>query len=322
MRRRTFLGAVSGSAVLPAWAQSPMPTIGVLATTVDERVMAPMRRGLEAGGYVEGRNVTIVYRSAEGQFDRLPALAAELVARPVSVIYAWGSPLPTRAAKAATTTIPIVFGYGGDPVADGMVPNFNRPGGNVTGVTMSSSDLVPKRLELVRRVMPNVTEVGLLVNTKTGTLAQAQIKDAERAAPLLGLGIHLFDVSTAEEVERAFATVEQRKLGAMVLSTDPLFGFGLLPQIVESSVKHRVPTIYASRVGPDAGGLIGYGTNPADAWRQSGVHIARVLKGEKPGDLPIIQGTRFETVVNLKTAKALGLDIPASVLAAADEVIE
>jgi putative ABC transport system substrate-binding protein len=322
MRRRAFLGAMSGSAVLPAWAQSSPPTIGVLATTVDERVMAPLRRGLEAGGYVEGRNVTIVYRSAEAQFDRLPALAAELVARPVSIIYAWGSPLPARAAKAATTRIPIVFAYGGDPVADGLVPNFNRPGGNVTGVTLSSSELVPKRLELVRRMLPNVTEVGLLVNMKTGSLAQAQIKDAERAAPLLGLGIHIFDASTGEEIERAFAAVEQRKLGAMVLTTDPLFGFGLLAQIVASSVKHRIPTIYASRVGPDAGGLIGYGTSPIDAWRQSGVHIARILKGEKPGDLPVIQGTRFETVVNLKVAKALGVEIPTSVLAAADEVIE
>jgi putative ABC transport system substrate-binding protein len=313
---------MSGSAVLPAWAQSSLPTIGVLATTVEEGVMAPLRRGLEAGGYVEGRNVTIVYRSAEGRFDRLPALAAELVERPVSVIYAWGSPLPARAAKAATATIPIVFAYGGDPIADGLVPNFNRPGGNVTGVTLSNSELGPKRLELVRRVVPKVTDVGLLVNAKTGTLAQAQIKDAERAGALLGLGIHIFDASTGEEMERAFAAFEQRKLGAMVVTTDPLYGFALLPQIVALSARHRVPTFFPSRAGPDAGGLIGYGTSPVDAWRQSGVQIARILKGEKPGDLPVIQGTRFETVVNLKTAKALDLDIPASVLGAADEVIE
>jgi putative ABC transport system substrate-binding protein len=284
--------------------------------------MAPLRRGLEAGGYVEGRNVTIVYRSAEGRFDRLPALALALVEHPVSIIYAWGSPLPARAAKAATATIPIVFAYGGDPVADGLVANFNRPGGNVTGVTLSSSALVPKRLELVRRAMPKVTDIGLLVNARTGTLAQAQIKDAERAAALLGLGIHIFHASTGEELERAFAAVEQRKLGAMVVTTDPLYGFALLPQLVALSARHRVPTFYPSRAGPDAGGLIGYGTNPADTWRQSGVHIARILKGEKPGDLPVIQGARFETVVNLRTAKALGLDIPASVLGAADEVIE
>jgi putative ABC transport system substrate-binding protein len=253
MRRRAFLGAMSGSAVLPAWAQSSLPTIGVLATTVEEGVMAPLRRGLEAGGYVEGRNVTIVYRSAEGRFDRLPALAAELVERPVSVIYAWGSPLPARAAKAATATIPIVFAYGGDPIADGLVPNFNRPGGNVTGVTLSNSELGPKRLELVRRVVPKVTDVGLLVNAKTGTLAQAQIKDAERAGALLGLGIHIFDASTGEEMERAFAAFEQRKLGAMVVTTDPLYGFALLPQIVALSARHRVPTFFPSRAGPDAG---------------------------------------------------------------------
>ncbi len=322
MRRRAFLGVMSGSAVLSARAQSSLPTIGVLATTVEEGVMAPLRRGLEAGGYVEGRNVTIVYRSAEGRFDRLPALAVELVERPVSVIYAWGSPVPARAAKAATARIPIVFAYGGDPVVDGLVPNFNRPGGNVTGVTLSNSELGPKRLELVRRVLPKVTDIGLLVNARTGTLAQAQIKDAERAAALLGLGINIFDASTGEELERAFAAVEQRKLGAMVVTTDPLYGFALLPQLVALSARHRVATIYPSRAGPYAGGLIGYGTNPADTWRQSGVHIARILKGEKPGDLPVIQGARFETVVNLKAAKALGLDIPASVLSAADDVIE
>jgi putative ABC transport system substrate-binding protein len=321
MRRRRFLGALAGSAALPAGAQPSLPTVGVLAMTIEAPVMEAMRNGLASGGYVEGRNVEIVLRSAEGQFDRLPQLAAELVGGSVSVLYAWGSPLPARAAKAATATIPIVFAYGGDPVADGLVPNFNRPGGNVTGVTMSNSALIPKRLELVRALLPRVTEVALLVNSTTGTLAQGQIRDAEAAAPLLGLRIDVGDGSSEDDLVRAFVTIDERKLGALVVTTDPLF-FARRQQIVALAARYKLPTVYGGRSFADSGGLISYGTRTEDSWQQAGGYIARVLKGEKPGDLPIIQGARFETVVNLRTARTLGLDIPTGVLAAADEVIE
>ena len=290
--------------------------------SVDAVVMAAIRRGLERGGYVDGRNVAIVVRSADGDFDRLPQLAAELVERPVSVILAWGSSVPARVAKAATSKIPIVFLYGGDPIADGLVPNFNRPGGNITGVTLSNSALLAKRLELARSMVPGLTDVAVLINPRTGALAQGQIRDAEAAAPRLGLKVHFFEASSEDELERTFASLERAKIGALVLSTDPLFSFALRHQIVALATRYRLPTIFGLRTGPDAGGLISYGTNIVDANEQAGTYVARILKGDRAGDLPILQGTRFETVVNLKAAKALGLQIPLQVLGAADEVIE
>jgi len=323
MRRRTLLGGLSGLAVLPARAQQSMPTVGILATVLDDSMLMPMRGGLAEGGYVEGRNLAILYRSADGQFDRLPRLAAELVDRQVSVILAWGTPVPARVAKAATTAIPIVFAYGGDPVADGLVANFNRPGGNVTGVTLSNGALIPKRLELVRDVVPGVTDVALLVNLRSEGLAEAQIRAADRAAPQLGLRVHVVDAGGEADLDRAFATIERLRLGAVVVSTDPVFSVAAGRQrTVALSARHRLPTVYGGRSGPDAGGLISYGTVSSDTWRRAGGYVARILKGEKPGDLPVVQGTLFETVVNLKTARALGLAIPAKVLAAADEVIE
>jgi putative ABC transport system substrate-binding protein len=321
--RRTFLGvAGSAAAVSAARAQPASPVVGFLMLSTEEGLMAALRRGLERGGYVEGRNVAMLVRSADGRFEQLPQLAAELVERRVSVILAWGSSVPARAAKAATTTIPIVFAYGGDPVGDGLVPNFNRPGGNVTGVTVSSIGLLGKRLEMARAIVPGLADVGLLVNTKTGSLAQAQIANALEAAPRLGLRVHLLDVSSEEEIERAFATIERSKFGALVMSTDPLFAYTLRHQVVARAARYRLPVVFGSRTGPDAGGLISYGTKPEEAWQQAGIYAARILKGEKAGDLPVIQGARFETVVNLKTARALGLQIPPSVLAGADEVIE
>ena len=323
MWRRAFFGAIGCAAAFPAArAQQALPVVGFLTISVDDGVMAAMRRGLERGGFVEGRNVAIVVRSADGQFDRVAQLAAELVERQVSVILAWGSSVPARAAKAATNKIPIVFLYGGDPVADGLVPNFNRPGGNITGVTLSNSALLAKRLELARSIVPGLTDVAVLVNPKAGSLAQGQIADAQAAAPQLGLGVHIVDGGSQAEIDRVFATLERPKIGALVMSTDPLFSFTHRHQIVALAARHRLPTIFGLRTGPDAGGLISYGTNADDANEQAGAYVARILKGEKAADLPIIQGTRFETVVNLKTAKALGLEIPPSVLAAANEVIE
>jgi putative ABC transport system substrate-binding protein len=299
-----------------------LPVVGLLTISLDGGVMAALRRGLERGGFVEGRNVAIVVRSADGEFERFPQLAAELVERQVSVILTWGSSVPAQAAKAATNKIPIVFSYGGDPVADGLVPNFNRPGGNVTGVTVSGSALLAKRLELARSIVPGLTDVALLINSKTGSLAQGQTAAAQAAAPQLGLTVHIVDATGEEEIDRAFATLKRPKIGALILSTDPLFAFSRRHQIVALAARYRLPTIFGLRTGPDAGGLISYGTMAEDAWEQAGGYVARILKGEKAADLPIIQGTRFETVVNLKTAKALGLEIPPSVLAAASEVIE
>lgn len=323
MRRRTLLGGLSGSAVLPAWAQPSIPIIGVLATMLEDRFLVPMRRGLADGGYVEGRNLTMFFRSADGQLDSLPRLTADLVERQVSVILAWGTAIPARVAKATTTTIPIVFAYGGDPVADGLVPNLNSPGGNLTGVTLNNSALIPKRMELVRDVVPGVSDVALLVNSRSESLAQAQIRDAEKAAPLLGLRVHVVDVGSEADFDPAFATIERLKLGAVVVSTDPLFAsLAGRQRTVALSAKHGLPTVYGGRSGPDAGGLMSYGTVSSDTWRRAGDYVARILKGAKPGDLPVIQGALFETVLNLKAAKALGLVIPTKVLAAADEVIE
>jgi putative ABC transport system substrate-binding protein len=299
-----------------------MPTVGVLAMTIEERVMAAVRGALASDGFAEGRNFAFVLRSAEGRFERVPQLAVELVARQVSVFFAWGSAAPARAAKVATASIPIVFAYGGDPVADGLVASLNRPGGNVTGATLNSSALIPKRLELARTILPRVGDAALLVNLRTGSLAQGQIGAAEAAGQSLGLRIHVVDAGNEEEIDRAFATVDRRRLGVLIVTTDPLFSFSRRDQIVALAAQYRVPTVYGSRNGPDLGGLVSYGPKTDETWRQAGAYLARILKGEKPGDLPVIQGARFETVVNLKTARALGLDIPMSVLAAADEVIE
>lgn len=327
MRRRALLGAsgwgaLACAASFPAHAQPAMPVVGILITSVDETVMAAIRRGLERGGYVEGRNVAIVVRSAEGDFERLPQLAAELVERQVSVIVAWGSNVPGRVAKAATSKIPIVFLYGGDPIADGLVRNFNRPGGNVTGVTLSNSALLAKRLELARSVVPGLADVAVLINPKTGPLAQGQVKDAEAAAPKLGLRPHFFEASSNEELDRAFAAMQGAKVGALVTSTDPLFSFALRHKVVALAAQYRLPTIYGLRTGPDSGGLISYGTDIVSANEQVGAYVARILKGDRAGDLPVVQGARFETVINLKTAKAIGLQIPPQVLRSADEVIE
>jgi putative tryptophan/tyrosine transport system substrate-binding protein len=325
MRRRDFIAALGGAAAawpLAARAQQAMATIGLL-TSLDlaEWATKAVRKGLDETGYVEGRNLTIISRSAEGQFDRLPALAADLVNSQVAVILATGSPVPARTAKAATTTIPIVFAYGGDPVADGLVASFNRPGGNVTGATFSGSALVAKRMELLREIVPQANDVALLVNPE-GTLAEAQVRDATAASQTLGLRLHVLNVSTESELDEAFAEMSRLKVGAFIVSTDPFFGFLGRDRLVTLAARYKIPSIYNARVEVGTGGLASYGANLEDTWRQAGVYIGRILKGEKPSDLPVMQPTRFEMVINLKVAKALGLDISPTLLSRADEVIE
>ena len=325
MRRRDFIAALGGATVWPFAAraqQAPAATIGLLtALNLAEWATKAIQKGLDETGYLEGRNLTIISRSAEGQFDRLPALAADLVKSQVAVILATGSPVPARTAKAATITIPIVFAYGGDPVADGLVASFNRPGANVTGATFSGAALMGKRMELLREIVPQASDVALLVNPK-GTLAEAQIRDATAAAQTLGQRLHVLNVSTESEIDDAFAEMSRLKVGAFIVSTDPFFGFLGRDRLVTLAPRYKIPSIFNARVDTDVGGLISYGANLPDTWRQAGVYVGRILKGEKPSDLPVMQPTKFEMVINLKVAKALGLDISPTLLSRADEVIE
>ncbi len=324
MRRREFVGLVGSAAVWPALAQAepPIPAIGVLtATKMDDWVTRALTKGLGEAGYAEGRNLTIVRRSAEGRLDRLAALAADLVGSKVSVIVATGGPVPTRAAEAATRTIPIVFAYGGDPVADGLVASFNHPGGNVTGATFIGSAFSAKRLELLKQIAPGVADVALLVNPK-GTLAGSQVRDATVAARTLGQRLHVIDGANESEIDEAFTTMSRLKVGGLLVGTDPTYAFLRRDQLVGLASRHRIPAIYDSRSYTDVGGLISYGTDVRDVIRQGGVYVGRILKGEKPADLPVEQPTKFELVINLATAKTLGLTVPPPMLARADEVIE
>ncbi len=324
MRRRDFMAMLGGSAAIPlvARAEPPAAVMGLLTSTnLDDWTMAAIRAGLGEGGYVEGRNLTIIMRSAEAQFDRLPALVDDLVQRQIGVIYATGSPVPARLAKAATSTIPIVFAYGGDPVADGLVASLNQPGGNVTGATFIGSALLTKRMELLRQMLPDVTDVALLVNPK-GTLAERQVKDATAAAASLGQRLHVLNTSTLDELDTAFAAMSERKVGAYIVSTDPFFGFVGRQRLLELSLRYRLPGVFNARREMSESGLMSYGPVLADTWRQAGVYAGRILKGEKPSGLPVMQPVRFEMVINLKTAKELGLTIPTAILALADEVIE
>ena len=323
MRRREFLALISVSAAWPAVARAEQqPTLGLLSSSVlADWVAKGLRRGLEEGGYGEGRNLTIVYRSADNQFDRLPMLATELVKSDVSVIFATGSPVPARSAKAATSTIPIVFAYGGDPVADGLVASFNRPDGNVTGATFFGTALTSKRMGLLREILPQVSDVALLVNPK-GTLAEVQINEAKEAAKTLGLTLHIVNVVSEDEFDDAFATMSRLKVGAFLSSTDPLFGFNGRTLHLTKGLHHGIPSICIGRQDVIGGGLFSYGPDMSDTWRQAGLYVGRILKGEKPSDLPVMQPTRFELVINLKTAKQLGIDISPVMLARADDVIE
>jgi putative ABC transport system substrate-binding protein len=323
MKRRNFIALIGLSAAWPAIARAEQqPTLGLLSSSeMADWAIKPFRAGLEEGGYVEGRNLTVIYRSAENQFDRLPALAGELVKSQVSVIFATGSPVPARAAKTATSTIPIVFAYGGDPVSDGLVASLNRPGGNVTGATFIGTALTSKKLGLLREILPQVSNVALLVNPK-GTLAEVQINEAKTAANVLGLNLSIVTAISESEFDEAVATMSRLKVGAFLTSTDPLFGFNGRGLHVKKGLLQGIPAICVGREDVAAGGLFSYGPNLSDTWRQAGVYVGRVLKGEKPSDLPIVQPTKFELVISLKTARQLGIDISPTLLARADEVIE
>jgi ABC-type uncharacterized transport system substrate-binding protein len=331
MKRREFITLLGGAAAAPSilWpraarAQVPaVQTIGYLsprAAEVEKAFLIAFRQGLSETGYVEGRNLIVEYRWAEGRYDRLSTLAAELVGRQVSVIATTGGPQPARAALAATSTIPIVFTSGGDPVKDGLVKSFNRPGGNATGSYVFSISLGPKRLELLRELVPKAGTVGFLVNPSS-EIAEIQVKEVVEAAGTFGQQVHVVSASTAEEIERAFVDLVQRGAGALLMSAD-LFFQVQRDQVVALAARHRLPVMYEWPEFVRAGGLISYSTFRGDAFIQSGLYVGRILNGAKPADLPVVQSTRFELTINLKTARALGLEIPPTLLARADEVIE
>jgi putative ABC transport system substrate-binding protein len=324
MQRRNFLGVFGAAAAWPfaAWSQQPVPVVGLLtAINLPNWATDAIRAGLGEAGYVEGRNLTIVSLSAEGHFDRLSELAADLVNRRVAVILAMSSPVPARAAKAATSIIPIVFAYGGDPVVDGLVDSLNRPGGNVTGATFTGVALVAKRMEVLRQIVPELRDVALLVNPK-GTLAEQQTAEARTAARKLGQDLHVILTTSEAELDSAFANMSQSKVGAFVVSTDPFFGFFARDRLAALSLRYKIPGIYNGSDEAAAGGLISYGPKKSDTWRQAAVYVGRILKGEKPSDLPVVQPTKFEMVINLKTARELCLQIAPALLGLADEVIE
>jgi putative tryptophan/tyrosine transport system substrate-binding protein len=282
-------------------------------------VLAAFRQGLGETGYFEGKNVTIEYRWAEGQYDRLPALAAELVSHQVTVIAATGGEPSPLAAKAATASIPIIFTVGGDPVAAGLIASLNRPGGNLTGTTIMALQMGPKRLELLRQLLPNATAMTMLINPALpNTFEARELQDAARS---LGLQMNVLNASTESQIDTAFATIVQQRAGALIVATDP-FLLGQRDQLVRLTAHHAIPAMYFLREFVEAGGLMSYGPNIANGYRQAGVYTGRVLKGDKPADLPVMQPTKFDLVINLKTAKALGLTMPQTLLVAADEVIE
>jgi putative ABC transport system substrate-binding protein len=300
-----------------------MPVIGFLDSGgragMDEN-LAGFHRGLGEHGFVEGKNVTIEYRWAQGRYDQLPALAAELARRPVNVIAATRSPAPGLAAKAATSTIPIVFQTGSNPVKDGLVASLSRPGGNVTGVSRQSLELTPKRLELVSGLAPKANAVGLLINPN-GLQAPVQLQDMQAATRARGWTLHVERATRPDQLDAAFAAIAQSGAAMLVVGNDPVF-IDQRNHIVALTMRHRIPTIFFERESVVAGGLMSYASNFADSFRQVGVYVGRVLKGEKPADLPVLQPTKFELVINTKAAKTLGIDIPDRLMALADEVIE
>jgi putative ABC transport system substrate-binding protein len=325
MKRRAFIAALGGAAAWPvvARAQQAMPVIGSLYGVSASEWVGPMsgfRRGLNEVGFVEGRNVMIEYRWAEGQFDRMPAMATDLISRKVSVILVGGNLGGVRATMAATQTIPIVFTTAFDPIAAGLVASLNHPGGNVTGVTLFFAELGPKRLELLHELLPIAREIALLVNPRVPLTLQDDVQKAEAAARRLGLNIIVLKAATEDEIERAFSIARQQA-HAIQLGTDAFFD-SQRQQIAVLGLRYGLPTMALTRRAVAAGSLMSYGSNQADGYRQAGIYVGRILKGEKPADLPVLQPSKFELAINLKTATVLGITVPPSLLAQADEVIE
>jgi putative ABC transport system substrate-binding protein len=324
IRRREFLALLGATAAWPPAARGQQPTMPVIGFMRDTSLADAMhlveafRRGLKEAGSIEGQNVVIEYRSAEDQAVRLPALVADLVRRQVALIV--GNTRSSLAAKAATTTIPIVFASGGDPVKLGLVPSLNRPGGNMTGVSFQLSASGTKRLELLRQLMPKAAAIAVLV-ARNFPQAESERRDVQAAAHAIGQELIVVEASSDGDIEAAFATFTQRGAGALLVSTGSFF-HSRRERLVALAAQHRIPTIYVLREFVTAGGLMSYGTSITDAYRLAGVYAGRILKGEKPADLPVQQSTKFDFVINARTAKALGLEIPDKLLALADEVIE
>jgi ABC-type uncharacterized transport system substrate-binding protein len=326
MIRRDFITLLGGAAAFSLAAraqQSAMPVIGFLGSQSAEQVadyMRAFRQGLKDAGYVEGETVAIEYRWAANQIDRLPALVADLARRRVAVIVAGGSPASESAAK-APVSIPVVFMVAEDPVRLGLVASLARPGGNLTGVNFFSAELAAKRLELLRELVPAAARVAVLINPAETMVAAANLRDVETAARAMGLQIQVLNASTRDEIDDAFATFARERPDALFISSGPFFSDRRV-QLAHLATRHALPAIHGSRLYPEVGGLISYGASIAEAYRQAAVYVGRILKGEKPADLPVVQSSKFDLVVNLHTAKLLGLTVPATLLSTADEVIE
>jgi len=328
MKRRVFITLLGGAAA--AWPlaaraqQSAMPVIGFLGSASSDlysKALGAFRQGLGETGYVEGRNVMIEYRWASGQYDQLPALAADLVRHHVSVLVAPGSTPAALAAKAATAMIPIVFQLGTDPVAAGLVPRLDRPGGNVTGVTNINTELAPKRLELLRELIPTAKLIAVLVNPTSAFITENISKDLQSTARTLGLQLEILSASNENDFDKVFATLAQLRADALVIAPDAMF-ISRSEELGALTLRHRVPAITQYREFAVAGGLMSYGGNSTEAVRLLGIYTGKVLKGEKPADLPVVQSAKVELVINVKTAKALGIAIPNTLIGRADEVIE
>jgi len=327
LKRREFLGVLGGAAAgwpLAARAQQPaLPVVGFIrdgSSDANARNVAAFRKGLNETGYVEGQNVTVEYYWLEGQYDRLPALMADLVRRQVAVIAAPGTGL-ALAAKAATATIPIVFSVGDDPVRLGLVASLARPGGNATGINFFVNEVTAKRLRLLHDLLPKAVRIAVLLNPANATVAESTLREAQKAAPTIGLQIQILNASTIAEIDAAFATLARERPDALLVAGDA-FLTSRRVQIATLTARDRIPTAYAIRDPVVAGGLMSYGTDIADAFQQAGIYTGKILKGTKPADLPVLQSTKFEFVINLQTARALGIEVPPGVLSIADEVIE